>query len=433
MRRNFTDKFVRTLKPAPPGKRVEYWDTKVQCFGVRVTDKGHKTYFLYLRWPGSRWAARREIGNADRLAGNPKKRGDKGPTVVGVEAARKVAREWLAKVELGIDPHAERKAADNAKKLAEQQALNSAFDVVAERWFATIRGQRRGNEVEADVRREFVKRFKGRQIKEITKAEMRDIIEAKAKKHPAQARNLLGYAKRFYTWAVDRDIVETSPVQLLRASKLIGERRTRDRILTDDELRIVWRVAEKTPYPYGPLIRMLILTGQRRSEVADAVWSEFDLDKLDPNLRKAAAEWIIPASRMKMKKRHLVPITDEMAEELADLPRFRSGPHLFSANNGVRSVNGFAKAKDRIDELTGPLAHWTFHDLRRTVRTNLSRIPTIDTETRERMIAHAQSKISQTYDLYDHSPQKRRGFELWGALLHTILNPPDSNVVALRR
>lgn len=77
MRRNFTDKFVRSRKPAPPGKRVEHWDTKALCFGVRVTDRGHKTFFLYLRWPGARWAARREIGNADRLP---------------PEAARRVAR-----------------------------------------------------------------------------------------------------------------------------------------------------------------------------------------------------------------------------------------------------------------------------------------------------------------------------------------------------
>lgn len=103
---------------------------------------------------------------------------------------------------------------------------------------------------------------------------------------------------------------------------------------------------------------------------------------------------------MKMKKRHLVPITDEMATVLEDVPRFRSGDHLLPTKNGVTAVSGFAKAKERIDELTGPLPHWSFHDLRRTVRTNLPRVvPAIDTETRERMVAHAQSKISQTYDL----------------------------------
>ena len=116
MRKPFTDKFIRSLRPSPPGKRVEHWDAKVPSFGVRVTERGHKTYFLYLRWPGTRWAARREIGNADRLP---------------LEAARRVAREWLAKVELGLDPHEERRSAEAARRSADQRARNGDFEVVA--------------------------------------------------------------------------------------------------------------------------------------------------------------------------------------------------------------------------------------------------------------------------------------------------------------
>lgn len=418
MKRNFTDRFVRNLKPAPPGKRIEHWDTKVPCFGIRVTDKGHKTYFLYLRWPGARWAARREVGNASRLP---------------LEAARRVAREWLAKVELGVDPHEERRAAEAAKRIAEGRAKELAFEVVAERWFATIRGQRRGHEVEADVRREYVERWQGRPINEITKAEVRTVIETKALIHPAQARNLLGYAKRLFTWAQDLDLIDTSPVQLLRSSKIVGQRKPRDRHLSDGELRKVWRAAEQMPYPYGPVIKLLILTGQRRSEVADATWPEYDLLKRDPVTNKAAAEWIIPAARMKKEKAHLVPLAAEAVEILKGLHRFKSGDHLFSANNGVRPVNGFAKAKERIDNLTGPMKPWVFHDLRRTVRTNLGKIDTLDFEIRERMLAHAQGAMSTTYDLYDYAKERRRGFELWAARLHLILHPPDSNVVALRR
>jgi integrase len=409
MRRNLSDKFVRSLGKAPTKKRIDVFDTRVPCFGVRVTDTGHKSYFLFVRWPGSKWASRREIGRADRLP---------------LAMARKVAWDWLAKVELGIDPHAERRAKDAADKLARQRAKDTMFDVLAEKWFATIRGQRRGHEVETDFRREYVERFRGRPVGEISKAEIRMMIETKAQEHPAQARNLLGYGKRFFTWAVDNDVIAASPAQLLFAKKIIGERNKRERVLSDDEVRVVWNAAGELGYPYGPLIRLLVLTGQRRSEVGDAVWSEFTLPK---------REWVIPGARMKKKKGHLVPYTVEMAAILADLPRFKSGEHLFSTSSGATPVNGFAKCKERLDQLTGAFDEpWVFHDIRRTVRTNLGAIDELDKEIRERMVAHAQGAMSDTYDKYDYALQKRRGFELWAARLHTILHPPDSNVVALR-
>jgi integrase len=410
MRRNLSDKFVRSHAPAPPGKRIDVFDTRVPCFGLRVTSTGHKSYFLFVRWPGSKWASRREIGKADRLP---------------LAMARKVAWDWLAKVELGVDPHAERRAKDAADKLARQRAKDTMFEVLAERWFVTIRGQRRGHEVETDFRREYVERFRGRPVGEITKAEMRTMIETKAQMHPSQARNLLGYGKRFFTWTVDNDIIAASPVQLLFAKKLIGERVSRERVLSDDELRVVWNAAGELEYPYGPLIRLLILTGQRRSEVGDAVWSEFNLPK---------REWVVPGARMKKKKGHLVPYTAEMAAILADLPRFKSGEHLFSASSGAKPVSGFAKCKERLDKLTGAFDQpWVLHDIRRTVRTNLGAIDELPNHVQERMVAHAQGAMDKTYNLYDYASQKRRGFELWAARLHTILHPPDSNVVALRR
>ncbi|MGF6430375.1 tyrosine-type recombinase/integrase [Bradyrhizobium sp. Pha-3] len=423
MRRKLSDTYVRQLPKAPKGKRVDVFDTEVPGFGVRVTETGHKTYFLFKKWPGCDFASRREITNAHYVEGNKKKE-KLDDEKSGVEAARIVARDWAAKVALGVDPHAERRAKAAAEKLARQQAKDIMFEVLAEKWFATIRGQRRGREVEKDFGREYVERFRGRPVNEITKAEIRDMIEAKAIIHPAQARNLLGYGKRFFTWLVDRDIIASSPVQLLFAKKMIGERVKRERVLSDGELRAVWSAAGELGYPYGPIIRLLILTGQRRSEVGDAVWSEFDLAK---------REWTIPGARMKKKKGHLVPYTVEMAAILADLPRFKGGEYLFSARDHSKPVNGFAKCKERIDKLTGEFKEpWVFHDIRRTVRTNLSDIDELSKEIRERIVAHAQGAMSDTYDHYEYAKQKRRGFELWSARLHTILHPPDSNVVALR-
>src|SRR4051794_20113278 len=161
-KRRFTDRWVQHIKPAPPGRRVEHWDALVPCFGVRVTDRGHKTYVLYLRWPGKRTATRREIGNADRLL---------------LADARRVAREWLRLVELGVDPHEQRRAA----LLEEKQRRAHTFEVVADAWFReSVARMVKADEIERAVTLEFVSRWRGRPIASITTLEIRDIVKNKA-------------------------------------------------------------------------------------------------------------------------------------------------------------------------------------------------------------------------------------------------------------
>jgi integrase len=421
-KRRFTDRFIRTLRPAPPGKRVEHWDAVVPCFGVRVTDKTHKTFVLYTRWPGSRSPTRREIGNADRLP---------------LADARQVAREWLRLVELGIDPHEQRRAAEAEAR----QKKQTTFESVAEAWFReTVCRMAKRDEIERAMTLEFVDRWRGRPITSITTLEVRDIIKNKAlglapapnakKKGPAeeQARNLLLYIKQLFTWAVEQHAygIERSPADPLKGDRLIGPKNQRERELSNDELRKVWFAAGQMPYPYGPLLQMLIMTGQRRSEVADARWSEFDLGK---------REWTIPAARMKMRKVHVVPITEDLLAFLRGLPRFTRGDHLFSTTFGERSVGGFSKARERLDKITGPIPHWVIHDLRRTMRSHLADEQLgISERVAESMIAHAPPGIIENYVRYKYLEEKRRGFAAWHERLREILaaSPPTSNVVPLR-
>jgi hypothetical protein len=142
-KRKLTDRFVRTLKPAPSGKRIEIYDTGVPCFGVRVTDRGHRTYILYVRWPNSKTATRREIGNADRLS---------------LALARKKARSWLELVELGIDPGEQLKA-EHAEAKRKREIT---FEAVFQAWLPRIKHQRKADEVERDVEREFISRWRTR-------------------------------------------------------------------------------------------------------------------------------------------------------------------------------------------------------------------------------------------------------------------------------
>jgi integrase len=205
-----------------------------------------------------------------------------------------------------------------------------------------------------------------------------------------------------------------------------------------NELRLMWNAADAMGYPYGPLFRLLALTGQRKSEVAEARWSEFDLKvKL----------WTIPAERMKADAAHAVPLSDDVIALLKSLPRFHHGDHLFSTTFGKKAVNGFSKAKGRVDELMlvearalakchgddpakVKLDEWRIHDIRRTMRTGLSALPVSDM-VRELVIGHTRAGLHKVYDQYAYLDEKRQALELWAARLRSIVTPPPDNVVAL--
>jgi integrase len=192
------------------------------------------------------------------------------------------------------------------------------------------------------------------------------------------------------------------------------------------------------PYPYGSLFRMLVLTGQRKSEVAEAQWSEFDLE------RKL---WTIPAERMKADAPHVVPLTDDVIAILDALPRFKKGDHLFSLTFGEKPVNGFSKAKANLDKAIITelrkgtdeakarekikLDPFVIHDIRRTMRTGLSALP-IPPDVAELIIAHARPGLRRVYDQYSFEVEKRHALELWAGRLRDIVQPAPANVVKLK-
>jgi integrase len=403
-----TDKFVRSLKPAAPGKRDQFWDTIVPRFGVRVTDKGAKSYVVYTRWPGTGKPARRAVGDTGQLS---------------LAVARQRARAWLELVEQGTDP----KAREREPALEEQRRRQTTFTAVVEDWLReAVVGrnparptQRKGLEVQRDVRRELISAWGQRPITSITTLDVRTVIKSKAAAAPAQARNLLGYAKRLFNWAVAQHAygITESPAERLRPKEIVGKKVMRQRVLADAELRALWRAAATTRYPYGPLFQMLALTGQRKSEVAEARWQEFDLEK---------RLWTIPPERMKMDAPHVLPLANDVLAILKSLPRFKKGDYLFSTMFGAKPVNGFSKSKDRLDGAMrtemGELEPWTIHDIRRTMRTGLSALPIPD-RVRELVIGHAQPGLHKVYDQHSYLDEKRRALELWAERLRTIVDP----------
>jgi integrase len=271
------------------------------------------------------------------------------------------------------------------------------------------------------------------------------VIKAKKRTAPAQARNLLGIAKRLFAWTVDQRCygLKQSPCDNLKPNAIVGEKVTGERVLSDDELFALWRAIKRLPYPYGPVYRLLLLTALRLNEAADASWPEFDFRN---------HLWVIPASRMKGKngktRSHAVPLTDDMLTLLERLPRFKSGEYLFSTTFGVSPVWMSDKVKKRLDARMlrtlralvrrrgdNPakiqLPPWTNHDIRRSVRSRLSRLR-ISEEAREAVLGHVRPGIKGVYDHHDYAPEKREALELWAAQLRAIVSPPDSNVIRFR-
>jgi integrase len=383
---------IESLKPAPAGKRYQLMDEQVPGFGVRVTDSGQCTFILRLRYPGSSNLNRRALGNFPELT---------------LDEAREKARKWRDLVKQGKDPAAEEKPA-------------ATFASVAADWFAEkVRGERKAKDVEREVTKEFVAPWGKRPITEITPIDVVSLIKAKKRTAPAQARNLLAHIKRLMAWAADQHLYgfTVSPIAHIKPAAIVGEKASGSRVLTDEELAALWRAAGKMGYPCGSVYRILILTGLRLNEVADARRSEFDLP---------ARLWIIPAERMKGKNHkarpHAVPLTDPVLEILQGLPRLAGkGGYLFTTTFGEKPVWMGSKIKAQVDALMGNMPPWTNHDIRRTVRSGLSRLK-ISEEAREAVLAHVRPGIKGTYDRYEYLDEKREALELWAERVDQIVS-----------
>jgi integrase len=425
-----TDRSLRALRPAPDGRRGTVWDALMPGMVVLVSGKGKRSFYAVKRRAGAAsptWVL---------LGAYP---------VTTLAEARGKAREALAALAEGHDPAslAER------RREAERRRDATTFGAVAEDFssrlesgrITKVRGRgalRNPGARAAIIRREFVPLWKDRQIADISRRDVIVAIEAirdrggpspgpgtrRRDGGPHAARHALAAVRRLFAWAVDRDELAASPCERVKSAEVHGAAEQRKRVLTDEEVRRVWAAAENTLYPFGPLIRVLMLTGQRRSEIAGASWSEVDLER-------AVLE--IPAERMKADAGHVVPLTPKAIEILAGLPRFKASNFLFSGATGAKPFSGFSAAKKRLDGLIGDIEPYTVHDLRRTLRTRLAELG-VSVFIGELTIGHRQSGIHAIYDLHTYDDEKREALLRWEAKLLAIVAPepePAPNVVAL--
>jgi integrase len=175
-----------------------------------------------------------------------------------------------------------------------------------------------------------------------------------------------------------------------------------------EELRAVSDAAGDMGYPWGPWYRLILLTGDRRSEWARARW-----DWLTANLTRLE----IPASEYKTAKSQVVPLSAQAQAIIASLPRGEAGPYLFSSDGGARAVSGFSKAKARLDRLIAdrlgrPLPPWVVHDLRRSMATHMERIG-IEPHIIEVCLGHSLKGVAGIYRQYGYLPEKAHALQAW--------------------
>lgn len=373
-----------------------------------------------------------------RAAGKPVKVTLGAYPLIGLADAREQARQTLDKVARGEDPAREKREtraiAFAAPDLADRDLWRSVRSDYLKRDAAGLRSYdqiRRLLEKETAV-------WDARRIQDIGKRDVVDLLDAIADRGAkVQANRVLAYVRRVFNWSIGRGIVAANPTEGIEAP---AEEKSRDRVLSAPELADLLVVADGLGFPFGSMVRLLVLTGQRLREVAEARWSEFDLD---------GALWTIPAERAKNDVAHEVPLAPAVVELLRSLPRLAGSPFALSTT-GRAPISGFARAKERVDaalravdleragqsvrpEHVPERAGWVFHDLRRTVATGLAADGVLF-EVIERVLNHkgqSASGLRGIYNRHTYLDEKRRALEAWSIRL-AVIESGGADVVPLR-
>ncbi len=216
------------------------------------------------------------------------------------------------------------------------------------------------------------------------------------------AREVRKHVVAMFNWAHDRDEVGVNVLAGMKRKDLAyGER---ERVLSMDELKAIWAAADKMGYPFGPMVRLLILTAQRRAEIAglERGWLLPDQQAFE-----------VPASHYKTDRPQVVPLSAPALAIVEALPKWNGGDFLLSTTAGRVPVSGFSKAKARIDTLSG-VEGWTLHDLRRSAATHMERLGVAPKHV-EMVLGHATEGVAGIYNRYEYLTEKRAALDLWGA------------------
>jgi integrase len=420
-----TAKTVENIKPSTTRREVP--DGEVRGMYLVIQPSGAKSYALRYRH-----------------AGKPRKL-TIGPAEMGLGEARKLAASARAAIAGGKDPQGEKAVAKEAVREGAVVKRDSVAAIVADFVEKHVRRSNKpstAKEYERLLAKEIVGPWRGRRLADISRRDVNrlldDIVERGA---PIAANRVLAILRSFCKWAVSREIIEHSPCDGVMAR---STETPRDRVLDDRELTLVWRAADTLGWPFSAIVRLLLLTGQRRGEVVGLRWDEIDFEK---------QLWLLPGARTKNRRSHVLPLSSAAIEILSALPRIENGGGLVFPAGFVRRtthgqgpvpISGFSVPKRRLDraiaelaeEDSVPLAQWGFHDLRRSCASGMARLG-VELHVIERCLNHVSGSfggIVAVYQKHRFEDGMRRAMDIWAGHVATFVSgDAASNVVELGR
>jgi integrase len=303
-------------------------------------------------------------------------------------------RVFAAKLD-GRDPAAE-------KREAKRRDVADRVEDLLEMFIAQRLSQNRSRgEISRLLRREVGRPWAGRSIHEITKRDVVEVVTAiEQRGAPVAANKTLKSIKTFLRWCVGRAVLDQSPAE---GVPLPAKEVARDRVLDDQELAQIILTAREIGGPYGGIVELLALTGQRREEVARLARKELNLTQ---------RVWTIPKSRTKNAKPHVVHLSDQSIDVLNR--GNKHGPLVFSVL-GIKPFPGFSRGKRLLDQLSG-VSGWTLHDLRRTCVSGMARLG-IAPHVADKILNHQAGTISgvaAVYQRHEFLAERREALERWG-------------------
>jgi integrase len=432
MATKLTDIAIEAWKP-DPAKRLEIGDALVPGLLLIIQPSGKKG-----------WAVRyRHNGKPAKLTLGPL-------AMISLKAAREKARAVLEAVAKGGDPSADKRAAKTVAVVATLPTLPAPtagfWEVMLKFKEIELDQLRSGQQTYRSIEREVKGRWQDKAIGEITKHDVRSLIDdikagigRQRGPAPVQATRVLSYLSWAFAWAARRDYLAVNPCVGIDKPTVAYDRR-RDRLLEDKELKEVWTVADGMGYPFGDMVKLLILTGCRLREVAEMEWSEIDLER---------RLWTVPAARAKNADDHRVALAPSLLAILEAVPRIGEKPRFVFTTTGLTPVSGFARAKLQVDAGLAKIdadrkangdsfasrQPWVFHDLRRSVASGLARLK-VPFEVVERVLAHrgeSNSGLRAVYNRHSYDDEKREALTRWADHLAGLVQPTGSNVISIAK
>lgn len=386
--KRLTEASVERLK-CDPLRRQEIHDEVVSGLRLRLSPNGKKSWSLMYKVAGSGLNGGRGQNRRITFGEYP---------LIGLKKARSLATEAKELADQGVDPA-------DAKKAEIAGRNERRFDVLIQKFVELY--ARPNTKKWANTKRilevDAVTRWRSVDVTGISRSMVHALLdEVSTAKGPSGARELRKHLSTFFNWAVDRGICSFSPMAGMKRRDL--QPVTRSRTLSLDEIRSIWKAAEEFGYPFGLVIKLLILTGQRRSEVATMRRDWLNSEFIE-----------VPADIYKTGVPQIVPLSERAKCELRDLPIWNGGDFVFSSTNGRTPVSGFSKTKVRLDKMSG-VSNWTLHDIRRTVATQMA-AAAVPQEHIERVLGHKISGVAGTYNRHSYFDQKLAALITWETVL----------------